>query len=262
MRFLELLMKLVKVYIEYRRSLGKLRSIRGFRGAEQKMFDAYHAGDYEAALESSRVLFDDFFTGGMLMQLGRFAEAEELLRRAVEHEKEPRLAALANTVLGQLLLRQEDYDGAREFFEVALRLWPERGSTHRDMAEVWLRRGGSPAEALRWARLAVERERSGKGVSADTKRTNLSEDLATLAWAVAVDSHDVAEVEKLCTEAAGLCGADPVTSTAQVHCHSGLAYAALGNEEKKVRHFEEAARVDPNGVWGREARSMTARACR
>jgi tetratricopeptide (TPR) repeat protein len=250
------LAKMVRVYIEYRRAKGKLRSSGSWAARQQAMFDAYIRGDYEDALEIARGLFDDFFTGNLLMQLGRFAEAEQLLRRAVSHEKEPRLAALANTVLGQLLMRQQNYERAQECFEAALRLWPDRGSTHRDMAEVWLRRGGSPAEALRWARLAVEKERAGEGVSADTKRTNLSEDLATLAWAVAADSGDAAEVERLCAEAVGLCGTDPVTLTAQVHCHCGLAYTALRDEVKKVRHFEEAVRVDPNGVWGREARSM------
>ena len=262
MRLFELLVKFVRVYVEYRKARSKIRSGGWWAGRHRAMFDAYSRGDYEASLEISRGLFDDFFTGNLLLQLGRFAEAEQLLQRAVDYQKEPRLAALANTVLGQLLLRQQNYERAIECFEVALRLWPDRGSTHRDIAEAWLRRGGNPSEPLRWARLAVEKERAGEGVSPETKKTNLSEDLATLAWAVAADSGDAAEVERLCAEAVGLCGAEPVTSAAQVHCHCGLAYAALGDEAKKGRHFEEAARVDPHGVWGREARSMTAGVCR
>jgi hypothetical protein len=49
-----------------------------------------------------------------------------------------------------------------------------------------------------------------------------------------------------------------VATKAQVHCHCGLAYATLGDTVKSKRHFEEAERVDPNGIWGREAMSLAA----
>jgi hypothetical protein len=41
-----------------------------------------------------------------------------------------------------------------------------------------------------------------------------------------------------------------------MHLHFGHAYAALGDAEKSARHFEEAARIDPNGLAGRTAASV------
>ena len=61
-------------------------------------------------------------------------------------------------------------------------------------------------------------------------------------------------------EAKGLTGANPVSSTALMHLHFGHAYAALGSGEKSASHFEEAARIDPNGLAGRAAMGVSTRA--
>jgi hypothetical protein len=143
-----------------------------------------------------------------------------------------------------------------------LNLWPERPATHRHIAELWLRRGDNPAASLQWAEIAVEKERADAGVTAETKTANLAKDLATLAWAVAVSSHDAAEVEKLTSEAVVLCGMSiAATSAARTHVYSGMAYQAFSNEAKSAQHFEAAARVDPSGVWGREAVELVPTAC-
>ena len=76
--------------------------------------------------------------------------------------------------------------------------------------------------------------------------------------ALAVSSRNVAEVDRLVAEADSFCAGIPVSPIAQVHVLSGLAYAALGDEVKRARHFETAARVDPNGIWGREAQAQPA----
>jgi hypothetical protein len=43
-----------------------------------------------------------------------------------------------------------------------------------------------------------------------------------------------------------------------VHFQSGLAYAALGDEERSAQYLKEAARIDPQGRWGRAARAQAA----
>jgi tetratricopeptide (TPR) repeat protein len=260
--------------------VGRRRYNKGMRGLRtaflrrdtiNAVLDAYRRGDYASALQAAEAFKGNpelaasyfFFSGTMLMHLGRLQEAEQYLRRHLTVATDPKLTALANSSLGELLLEMQRYDEALECFETSLRHWPDRGSSHRDIAEAFLRRGGPTAEAVKWAQLAVKEDRSrdnpaGSPEAQEVYNTNLAEDLATLAWAVAEDSCDKAQVDRLVDEAVTLLG--PATSpAAQVHCHSGRAYLALSDSRKSEHHFDEAARIDPNGLWGRSARAMTDR---
>jgi tetratricopeptide (TPR) repeat protein len=255
----------------YKKSMNQLRNATQQMDAIHAVLGAYRKGDYAGALQAAESLKGNpdraaayfFFSGMMVMNLGRLQEAEQFLRRHLTLATDEKRTALAYSSLGQLLLEMQRYDEAVECFQTSLRHWPDRGSAHRDLAEACLRRGGHTADAVQWARLAVKEDRSrdDSGSSPEAQEvynTNLAEDLATLAWAVAEDSRDRAEVDRLVGEAVTLLG--PATSpAAQVHCHSGRAYLALGNSRKSEHHFEEAARIDPNGLWGRTARAMTER---
>ncbi len=215
---------------------------------------AYRLGQYEKA---RTLTSDPFLQAEMLIQLDRAAEGEQLLRQMAQTEQEPKRMAMVQSQIGQVLMRQQRYDEAMECFERALRDWPERGSTHRDIAEWWLRQGSNSAEALRWARLAVEKEMAGRGLSADSKAISLGQELATLAWSVAVHSHDEAEVDRLADQVA-FPGTTPMCSLAMSSVHFGKAYAALGYTDRGALYFESAAQQDPNGIWGREAACMIA----
>ncbi len=251
MRLLEALFNILKAYFRYR-GFVKQVSTRGPRGM---MWDSFETGDYQMAFQMDANLF---LRGTSLMQMGVFDEAEKRMCKCVDTAPNPKLGAVANIGLGEVYLHQERYEPAQQCFQHATILWPERGSTNREFAEVWLRRGDGPEEALRRARLAVDLERAGPGLSPETKDANLSVNLATLAWAEAVNSHDAAAVEKLCAEAVSLYAKTPVSYKAQVHCHCGLAYSALGDAVKGGEHFEEAVRVDPKGIWARESMSLAA----
>ena len=170
--------------------------------------------------------------------------------------------ALAHCVSGEIFLFERQYDKALASFQAALNLWPERGATYRAVAEVGLRRGENPAVVLQWAQQAVEKEKASRGLAPQTKVENLAVELATLAWAMAASSRNAPEVDRMVAEADSFCAGIPVSSIAQVHVHGGLAYAALGDEAKRTHHFEIAARVDPNGIWGREAQAQPAPAFR
>ena len=170
-------------------------------------------------------------------------------------EKQIRLTALNRAVLGELYLERGRYGEAIRCFEASLSDWPGRGSCHRAIAEAWLRKGDDPAEALKWAQLAVEEDRVAKDYTQEVRDTNLGEDLGTLAWAVAVASRDAAEVDRLVAEAESKAGTRLVTSSAQVQYFAGRAYEALGDTTRSTRHFKEASRIDSQGLWGRAARA-------
>ena len=242
---------LVEFFLAYRKAKKNLENCQHARMQDPAMA-AYCAGQYDKA---GMLTTDPFLQAEMLIQLDHAAEGERLLRQMAATEQDPRRMTLIQSLLGQVLLRRQRYDEAMECFERGLRNWPERGSTYRVVAEWWLRRGDNPAEALRWARLAVERERAVPGLFPDSKAICLGEDLSTLAWAVAVASRDRAEVERLSEEVA-FPAITPRCTLAMSSFHFAKAWAALGDEDRSAVCFRLAASRDPNGIWGREAASM------
>ena len=235
--------------------------------ALESVMEAHRRGDYAAELERAEGFRSGtevteqycFFRGSALLNLGREEEAERWLRRHVAMRMLQKEKALGWAVLGDLLLQQRRFHEAMECYQVCLQLWPERPSSRRNLAEWYLRRGDHADEALKWAREAVDRQRSTPPKSDAARRVhrlNLGEELATLAWAIAVATRDRGEVDRLIAEAEVLVHGGNVQSAALVACQAGRAYTALGEIERGARHFEEAARIDRQGRWGREARAM------
>ncbi len=262
-RLIEWILELI---LNFRLAEKNLKTAMSLRTAPIAMQNAFNCGQYQNALAICEAAAQSgmdmgVFQGSLLTQLGRFVEAEQILAQALTRETQPKSAALANCVLGELYMAEQRYDQAFVSFQTALNLWPERGATHRCIAEVGLRRGDDPAVALQWAQVAVEKEKASQGFAPLTKVVNLATELATLAWAVAVSSRNAPEVDRLDAEADSFCAGIPVSSIAQVHIYSGMAYAALGDEAKRQQHFETAARVDPNGVWGREGHAQMVAVC-
>lgn len=247
-----------------RRTMTELRFLAARQATLDALMEAHRCGDYATALDLSEGLRAGdgltpeycFYRGSLLMQLGREDEAEKWLRRRLALRSDDKRKALTHSVLGHLLMRQQRFDEAMECYDACLRLWPERASSHRNIAEAHLRRGGRPGDALEWARKAVAMERAVQPDSEGAQTVhhqNLSEQLATLAWAAAVSACGREEVDRLVAEAIALAGNQAAESTGLVHCQAGHAYAALGEAGMSERYFEEAARIDPQGRWGREA---------
>jgi tetratricopeptide (TPR) repeat protein len=236
--------------------------------AVQMTLDAFHEGDYERAVKycDAFKVGDEvtptycFFRGTLLMQLGEFDESERYLRQNVTLERSPQLLAIGFSSLAQLMIRLGRFDGALEYSWAGLRHRPGNSGLHRDMAEALLRRGDSPGRALGLARLAVDEEtQPGPGF----RNPNQGENLATLAWALARCRGNRKEVDGLVTEAVSQVGSQSVSSVAQVRVHSGLAYAELGDRGHSLQHLWVAVSVDPNGLWGRDAKTiLESQACR
>lgn len=250
------------------RAMWMLLLARRFRAsihpAIQAVMEPYRRGDYEASLEATEGLRNDgeitspycYFRGSNLAHLGRLEEAEIWLRRSIairEETKEMRHLAISFSTLGHAMLQACRYDEAQKCFERSIRCFPARSSGYRSMAEMYLRRGTRPDEAVRFARLAIEKDRADRALSAEMRKLNLGENLATLAWATAVESHSGSEVSQLVVEAVASVGSTNVGSAAQVQYHSGFAFAELGDVQTSTAHYEEAAKLDPHGSWGRAA---------
>ena len=226
---------------------------------------SYRAGDYQTALQHAEGLKHGlsktaeycFFRGTMLHQLGKFSEAEASLREGLALETEARRQALASNVLGTVLTDMERYPEALSCFEDSIRVWLDRGTGHREIAEVRLRQGRNLPEALTRARRAVEIDRASPALSAETHDYRVGEDLALLAWAEAANSSNIERVDALLAEAFPLCANAAKMVQAQQHYYAGRAYSTLRLLEKAVEHFLEARTVDPQGQFGRLAAAMT-----
>ena len=232
----------------------------------EAVMSAYRAGDYKSALEKAEGLKDGisktapycFLRGGMLCHLGRLVEAEESLREGLPLEEDPRRRSLVFDELASVLMNQKRFHEAIEFYEHASRAWPERGAARRGIAEVLLRQGCEFPEALKEAQRAVaidKRVAAGSQKEKQVLEHRLGQDLAVLAWALAVNSAGSATVEFSLGEAIRLCGDSAKAILAQVHYHAGQAYLALQNAEKSREHFLRGAEIDPQGIFGEMARS-------
>jgi tetratricopeptide (TPR) repeat protein len=267
-QLIKLLFKVLFLGRKHRKSMEQLRSSMGKQNAIGAMLEAYRVGDYETALQATAPLKEideacySFFHGSMLNQIGRTQEAEKELRKCAALRQEEQLAAFAYSTHGQVLVELQRYEEGLKCFETSLGHDPSRGGADRDIAHMWLIRG-KPDQALPWAKSALEKERAstmaaGSAAEKESCELNTREALATLAWAVASTDRDREEVDRLAAEAIPPPETRAPSSCAEVHVHLGKAYAALEDAAKSEWHFDEAARIDPKGLWGRAARSLVA----
>jgi tetratricopeptide (TPR) repeat protein len=224
---------------------------------------AYRRGDYAEQLrivEGLRGKRSDppeylFFRGKALFEMGDLQAAEDCLRKGLPLEPTGMRKALAEDALGEILLEQGRYDEAIASWESSIAHAPGRGCCHRGIATAILRQGGPAVDAIRWARTAAQIDEKARRVPSEPLDLNLAEALATLAWATAAYSGDVEEVQQLLARSFELCPETTRPIRGQLHYHAGRAYAALGRMEASAGQFAQAAGIDPNGNFGRIARS-------
>jgi tetratricopeptide (TPR) repeat protein len=160
----------------------------------------------------------------MLHHLGKLPEAEASLRECIPVQEHEQLKALAQSTLGAVLMDQQRYPDAIAVVEDSIRAWPDRGSSHRSIAEIWLMQNRELTTALEEARHALEIDRAARGLPQEALDSRVGEDLATLAWAEAANGASLAIVEALLSKAEPLCVRQAKAIQAQFHYHAGRAY--------------------------------------
>jgi tetratricopeptide (TPR) repeat protein len=228
---------------------------------------AYRKGDYRAQLQIVEGLRANgsepanylFFRGVACFELGRLDEAERALRLSLSKETRVEFKVLCRDQLGRVLMEQERWDEATACFRECIAESPKRGASYRSIAEALLRLGDQDASALEAARTAVAFDRAqpvarGEG-GQEVHSTNLSESLAFLAWALAKNQCDPAEMESALSEAFALYKGLAKPILAELHFCAGHAYAARGNAVESLRQFQRATEIDPDGNYGRLSRS-------
>jgi len=224
----------------------------------------YRRGDYRSALIVAEKLRENgvvttaysFFRGSILAQLGQFEEAETLLRKSTSTylKGEERLQFGGLMILAELLMQTQRYTEAGDVIDRCLVNFAEYGLTYRAKAQSYLMQGVKTADAVRLAAMGVEREKKSKPDGDDqVRKLALGECMATLAWATAVESSNRQQVTQLASAAVNAVGKRTACTTALVHCHLGRAFAEIGDTVQSTQHYKEAAKIDPHGLWGRDA---------
>lgn len=265
MTFVWVLAALVAIFL-IRVGLRVARRVRVLKVNEAQLA-AYRKGDYRAQLqivEGFRLKGSEpanylFFRGAGCFELGRLTEAEQCLRLSMAKETNPIFKVLCRDQLGRVFLEQERWDEATACFQEAIAESPKRGGCHRSMAELLLRLGGQDAAALDSARTAEALDRAEPVHPApggqEVYNSNLSESLAVLAWALARNQAESSRVNSALSEAFAMSNELAKAIVAELHFFAGNAHAALGNPDESVRHFQTATETDPDGNYGRLARS-------
>jgi tetratricopeptide (TPR) repeat protein len=213
-------------------------------------------GDYDAAIKIIR--WANFYnpwaveplriSGHMLLLAGRYQEAEETLRRSLASSQARESYGLALENLGDTLAEQGRYNEAMRGYEAALLAFPWRRRTYRSMAEMALRRGQKPEQALDW----IERIVDFAGLSWRQRKANgrPQDDYWSLkAWALARLGR-ASEASEAIQNALHHTNKNSAPDMAATHYRAGMAMQALGNESAAREHFKLAIQYDPHSRRG------------
>jgi tetratricopeptide (TPR) repeat protein len=218
-------------------------------------------GDYDRALNIIR--WFNFYnpsgmeplrmSGHMLLMAGRYQEAENTLRRSLASSHARESYGFALEYLGDALMEQRRYDEATRSYEAALLAFAWRRRPYRGLAEMQLRRGENPVQALEYVEKIRDfadlswREKQGNGKSEDDY-------WALKAWALAQvgKTSEVAEaIENALKHTDKLALPDMATT----HYRVGMAMQTMGNETAAREHFKLAEQFDPHGRRGALAKA-------
>lgn len=218
-------------------------------------------GDYDDALNIIR--WTNFYnpsgieplrmSGHMLVLAGRYREAEETLRRSLASSHARQSYGFALEYLGDALMEQGRYEEAMRSYEAALHAFPWRHRPYRGMAELLLRRGEKPAQALEYVENIVD----FSGLSWWQRKGNgkLQDDYWGLkAWALARvgRTSEVAEAIENALKHTDKSAAPDMAST---HYRAGMALQTLERESEANEHFNAAIKFDPHGRRGTLAKA-------
>jgi tetratricopeptide (TPR) repeat protein len=191
-----------------------------------------------------------YLLGDVLTDAGRYKETERMLREAIKCPKVLKVdTAMALEDLGNVLMDTESFEEAQRSFREAAEILPNHSPWATGMAEVLLRQGICPQNALLHAETALNlfrgnsAERIGNGCRVGTI-------LATKAWALAACDRS-AEAREAIDAALKSPARKTKGPLAQIHYKPGMCLLQLSDRPGARKHFVHGAQIDPSGRWGR-----------
>ena len=179
---------------------------------------------------------------------GRGREAEPVLREVVETQRGTADKTFAFEQLGPVLLAQSRFQDARRAFEAAARLMPANSAAASGLAEVRLREGTDPAQALADAERALELHRNSP-LARKTSRESVATIRGNQAWALGLLGRG-ADAQQAIEAGPREMDLKYTPEVAGFYWRAGMAMAALGNSTAAAGHFRRAAELDPQGYYG------------
>jgi tetratricopeptide (TPR) repeat protein len=213
---------------------------------------------YDAALRLAPFLDPttagkSFNRGEILTMAGRYQEAERMLRLGIERSG-TKTSAFALVDLGNVLMDTGRYAEALRAFEGASEIKPAHSASWRGRAELLLREGLDPTQALDHAETALRLYRASVRERL-TNRTRMGVTLSAQAWALAACGRG-ADARQAIEKALKSPARRTSSPLAHIHYNAGMALIALSDHACATAHFRRAAELDPEGRWGRLAASM------
>jgi tetratricopeptide (TPR) repeat protein len=211
-------------------------------------------GRYDQALRLAPLLAPtsvgrSYIRGNMLMEAGRYEEAERRLRESIDHPGRLKVdTTLALEDLGNVLMDMGRFEDAQRCFRDAAHILPNHSLWATGMAEVLLRQGIYPQNALTQSQTALKLFQGGTERIGDIWR--LGAILATIAWALAACDRRP-EARKAIDAALKSPARKTKGPLAQVHYKAGMSLLQLSEGPGAREHFVRGTGLDPAGRWGR-----------
>jgi tetratricopeptide (TPR) repeat protein len=146
--------------------------------------------------------------------------------------------------LGYALVMAERYDEALPFLEAAIRIKPDLSHAYDSLAGYYLEQGILPKRALEVAQAALE-------YTPNAKSTSRGIQIATSARASAMAGNaNYAKI--LLSEALTMVG--KTHTDAEIYRQAGYTLQAMGDVPTARKYFQQAIKLNPQGLFGQKAR--------
>lgn len=158
--------------------------------------------------------------------------------------------------LGDVLMETGRYAEAQRSFRQAAGMNPNHSVWATGLAETLLRQGVFPERALAHAERALNLFHGG--AERVVSGSQLGVILATKAWALAACGREM-EAQEAIDASLRSPARKTRGPLAQVHFKAGMSLLALSDHQGAERHFARGAELDPVGRWGRHCAEVLQR---